>query len=195
MGNQQLRHFWSRYYVTEDGNVFSAHSFRKSELGANILTPSTWFQVLKAQQDAKGYLRISLKYGAWKQAFAVHRMIAEIFVPNPEGLPQVNHKNGVKTDNHYSNLEWVTNKTNLLHAQELGLRKRVDYDKMRHLLETTTLRQSEIAKACDCSIAALEKFVQKCKVQRPEHYSVGAKMNETRSKLVGTKWYRSGGHD
>lgn len=75
-------------------------------------------RVLKPYLDDLGYLRVSFKKGYRR----VHRLVAEAFVPNPTGLPQVNHKDGNKQNNNVENLEWVDNKTNQIHALANGLK-------------------------------------------------------------------------
>ena len=63
-----------------------------------------------------------------KITFKVHKAVAETFIPNPNNLPQVNHKDGNKLNNFISNLEWCTNQENTQHAIDLGL-KTYDHQK------------------------------------------------------------------
>lgn len=53
----------------------------------------------------------------------VHRMVAEAFLPNPHNLPEVNHKDGNRLNNHLENLEWCTRQQNMEHAHKTGLIK------------------------------------------------------------------------
>jgi hypothetical protein len=78
---------------------------------------------LKQQITHDGYLRVELHHKGAAKKHSVHRLVASAFVPNPEGKPQVNHKDGNKTNNTHSNLEWVTQSENQLHAYKIGLQK------------------------------------------------------------------------
>lgn len=74
--------------------------------------------------NGTGYRRVNLGNGDGTVAMRyVHRLVAAIFVPNPEGLPQVNHRNGDKADNQATNLEWTTPAGNQNHALDAGLAK------------------------------------------------------------------------
>ena len=78
-------------------------------------------RILKMQADNKGYLRIRVTIDRKKMTFKVHREVAKAFIDNPENLPQVNHIDGNKNNNSVSNLEWVTNQENAIHAVKNGL--------------------------------------------------------------------------
>jgi hypothetical protein len=73
-------------------------------------------RLLKPSLQSKGYLTVVLQKNGIRNMVLVHRLVAEYFVSNPLNKPQVNHINGVKTDNNIENLEWVYHRENLDHA-------------------------------------------------------------------------------
>ena len=72
--------------------------------------------------DKDGYLRIALYDGDHKaHTLKVHRLVAKAFIDNPGSLPQINHKDGNKANNHVGNLEWCDQSHNMKHAVRMGL--------------------------------------------------------------------------
>lgn len=79
-------------------------------------------KILEQKTTTKfGYKKVSLNKNKKQKTFVIHRLVASAFIPNPENKPQVNHKDGVKTNNNLENLEWVTASENQIHALKLGL--------------------------------------------------------------------------
>lgn len=76
-------------------------------------------RILKPSIDKHGYSRVFIKGKVYK----IHRLVAETFLANEYNLPQVNHIDGVKTNNFIGNLEWVSCKDNIKHSINTGLRK------------------------------------------------------------------------
>lgn len=112
------------YFATDDGHIYSEH------LKRNI---SEYF-------DKDGYKKVRLSNGdGSRKVFSVHRLILETFEPNSNSDKlQVNHKDGDKTNNTLSNLEWVTCKENINHAYNLGLYSNIgDNNNGDHKLTTS----------------------------------------------------------
>ncbi len=78
--------------------------------------------LLAGTETFNGYLRVGLRGarkgepGYQQKWIRVHRIVAEAFIPNPEGKPQVNHRDGDRRNNRVENLEWVTGSENMQHA-------------------------------------------------------------------------------
>lgn len=73
-------------------------------------------------KDKKGYLNFDFRRRGGKVT-KVHKLVAEAFIPNPNNLPQINHKDGNKINNCVENLEWCDNSYNQLHAFKHKLQK------------------------------------------------------------------------
>lgn len=80
-------------------------------------------RILKTSKSKKGYLQVSLSFNKKRFHTGVHRLVAIAFIPNPENKPEVNHKDGDKTNNNVWNLEWSTGSENQIHAIENNLVK------------------------------------------------------------------------
>lgn len=78
-------------------------------------------KILSPGLTNKGYCIVSLNAVDKRHTLTVHRLVANAFIPNLDNKPQVNHINGIKTDNRICNLEWLTNEENMKHAINNGL--------------------------------------------------------------------------
>ena len=95
----------TKYCADEDGRIFN------SKTGKEL-----------RQQSNGRYNKVTLTIDGKQKQFLVHRVVAEVFIPNPDNKEEVNHINGIKTDNRVSNLEWVTPQENQQHSVRVGLK-------------------------------------------------------------------------
>lgn len=77
--------------------------------------------ILKPKINRQGYLRVGLHKNGKVKHFPIHRLVAQAFIPNPDNLPEPNHEDGCKFNNHVSNLKWSTKSENMQHAARIGI--------------------------------------------------------------------------
>jgi hypothetical protein len=73
--------------------------------------------------NRNGYCAVHLKQGGRLYYATIHRLVAKSFIQNPDKKEEVNHIDGIKTNNRVENLEWVNRSENLIHAYKINLRK------------------------------------------------------------------------
>lgn len=145
---------FENYLISQHGDVYSLP--KKTRKGTRKLKPV---------KQKTGYLLVDLVKNGCRTKKLVHRLVAEAYIPNLDNKPQVNHIDGVKHNNHKSNLEWATRSENQKHAIRIGLRTakgeknsqaKLDmYDvlEIRELLKTTS--KKELSKMYKVSISTI----------------------------------------
>lgn len=104
---KEIKGYENLYFAASNGQIWSCKT--RSYLSQN--------------KDKRGYLRVALRKDGIERTEKVHRLVLSAFVPQPKGKDQVNHIDGIKTNNNLDNLEWVTGKENMRHSFDLGLEK------------------------------------------------------------------------
>ena len=98
----------SDYMVSDHGRILSFKGKSKLIISSSITAP--------------GYEYVAIRQKGIYVGYSVHRLVATAFIPNPKRLPQVNHLDGNKLNNHVANLEWCDAYDNVMHAIRTGLR-------------------------------------------------------------------------
>ena len=93
-----VKNYESLYEVSDQGGVKSIGYGKE--------------RILSSQRNTCGYLKVSLYKNGEKKNLFVHRLVAQTFIPNPDNLPEVNHKDENKENNSVQNLEWCSSKYN-----------------------------------------------------------------------------------
>jgi HNH endonuclease/NUMOD4 motif len=98
------------YAVTEDGRVWSYPKEWPSGNGATGKHDGKW---LKPAVNSCAYLSLIICKDKKQISKLAHRLVAETYIPNPVNLPEINHKDGNKLNNHIDNLEWCSRQENV----------------------------------------------------------------------------------
>ena len=109
-------------------------------------------KLLQGEKCKNGYIRFHLSRNKWKTHLLAHRLVAEAFIPNPLNLPEVNHKDGDKSNNHVENLEWCTKGENMIHAYKMGLRNARGENNPASKLTESQIRPNSILPVLDGSL-------------------------------------------
>lgn len=113
------------YEISPTGIVRSCNRViqRTYKSGKVVLQPLIGHNIKLCRNIKTGYLECNLCKDGLTHTKAVHRLVAEAFLPNPQKKPQVNHKDGNKLNNSVDNLEWCTAAENVHHAINNNLLK------------------------------------------------------------------------
>lgn len=129
--------------------------------------------------NGNGYRLFGTSVDGRKKNFYIHRVVAQLFLPNPNNLPEVNHKDGDKTNNRVSNLEWVSMEDNREHAV---LNNLVAHGESNGLNKLTERQIREILLA-----AQLNPLVNRTRLG--EQYGIG---NSVVCRIIsGKRWRRT----
>ena len=119
-------------------------------------------RILRPRDNGDGYLNVVLYKNTASQSRCIHRLVAEVFIPNTQNKPQINHKDECKTNNTVENLEWATAKENSNYGtrNERVSRKILQYSKSGEFIKEwqgalevereLNINHSNIAACCKC---------------------------------------------
>lgn len=119
----------TQYFITEDGKVFNQKGKQLS------------IKIRKEPKSSFERAYIALSIDKKQQHFTLSRIVAEVYIPNPNNLPQVNHKDGNPLNNHYSNLEWCSQSDNIKHAIKTGLKPMLKEDNSSSKLDNIKVKE------------------------------------------------------
>lgn len=113
---KDIKGYEGSYQVSSLGRVRSLDRIIKQESRWGNIVERRMKSHILSPGNCRGYHHVTL--GKHHNSRSVHRLVADHFIPNPGDKPEVNHKDGVKTNNACSNLEWTTRSENMVHARD-----------------------------------------------------------------------------
>lgn len=146
---------YQNYIITKEGSIISKYTGKQVYVHVN----------------KKGYNFVRLYVDGKSKTYLVHRLVAQLYIPNPDNKPEVNHKDGNKSNNNDWNLEWSTSQENVDHAVAVGLiplgdarpNAKFSDEEIREIRQIRNLgwTYQHIATYLDCSYQTIEKICNK----------------------------------
>ena len=176
---KSIKGFKNLYKISDHGRILSCSKIVSGKFGSKRQLPD---KILSATNNGKGYLVVALYKDGQRYFRKVHRLVAKAFIENPFDLPEVNHKDGDKTNNRPYNLEWSTTKENCRHRQDNGLGNHKTANKAREkAVACFDLSTGKIVNTyCSARIASIEFGC------RPD--SIGEVARGRKKSLKGYGW-------
>ena len=117
---KEIKGYEGKYIISNYGEIISLPRYKRNNSKFQYVQPR---EICKYTNPKNGYAYVYLCNNGVYKNVRLHKLVAKTFIPNPNNLPQVNHKDGNKLNNHVKNLEWCTASENIKHAYKLGLMK------------------------------------------------------------------------
>lgn len=134
---------WKKTHLSDDYEVSNLGRVKSLKKGSE--------KILRIGKNTKGYNHLVLSLSGKQKCITIHRLVCEAFIENPNNYKQINHKDGVKTNNNVKNLEWCNNSINQKHACKNGLQNTKlnsdDVVMIRNFIKLNVYTQKEIAEA------------------------------------------------
>lgn len=146
------------YEVSNYGNVRS--------IDRNIINNNRIHKLkskpLKPEKNRYGYYQVTLCVDGNRKSMTIHKLVAEAFISNPENKPEVNHKDGIKTNCNVFNLEWNTHSENNQHAYNTGLNKGAWIGKfgVKHPKSKPVIQLDKVGNIQNRFVSAREAYVK-----------------------------------
>lgn len=144
------------------------------------VTPARPPQRLRTRSSRSGYLMCAMRFpGGSNESVFVHRVVAIAHLgPPPTSITEVNHKNGIKSDNHPDNLEWMTSSDNKQHALRTSLRNP----------DNVTGELNPMAKLSASAVRTIHRLAAKGVIQREIVLMTGVRQQHVSRILSGHRW-------